>query len=365
MDGSDPTGAGRRPPVLPEVLLRRASAPCASAPGGAAGRPSPGFARAGAGRFAPIAAWGGILVQLLYPALDGVALRAATLGSVALFAVACAAHVLALHGPAVALRVITTACGIGLVLETIGLRTGFPFGSYTYSASLGPQVFGVPLIVPLAWLTISWPCLVLARRPAGGAGGGLRGRARTASIGAAGMAAWDLFWDPQLVAAGHWTWSHPHPGLPGVDGVPLTNAVGWLLGGFLLTALLDLVVPRSRPEDRAEPRRRRVRAGEGGRGRRLSVRGHDVVPALLLTWTWAGSVLANLVFFGEPALAGYGALALGATVLPYLRSLAGEDAPAPPGGQTPDREAPSPEPRDRGVRGGAPGGPVGTGTGPL
>jgi hypothetical protein len=175
------------------------------------------------------------------------------------------------------------------------------------------------------------------------------------------MAAWDLFWDPQLVAAGHWTWSHPHPGLPGVDGVPLTNAAGWLLGGFLLTALLDLVVPRS-----CHGCCGRARAGACGRDRQRAVRDQEAVrnrravPALLLTWTWAGSVLANLVFFGEPALAGYGALALGATVLPYLLSLAGVDAPAPAGG-----EALSPEPRDRGVRGGASGGPVGTGTGPL
>jgi putative membrane protein len=44
----------------------------------------------------------------------------------------------------------------------------------------------------------------------------------------------------------------------------------------------------------------------------------QVVPAALLAWTWLGSTLANLAFFGRPALAGYGCLALGVTVAPYL-----------------------------------------------
>ena len=32
--------------------------------------------------------------------------------------------------------------------------------------------------------------------------------------------------------AGYWTWAHPHPGLPGIGTVPLTNLAGWLLAGL-------------------------------------------------------------------------------------------------------------------------------------
>ena len=46
-----------------------------------------------------------------------------------------------------------------------------------------------------------------------------------------GLAAWDVFLDPQMVDDGHWRWADPTPGLPGVDGVPLTNFAGWLLVG--------------------------------------------------------------------------------------------------------------------------------------
>ncbi len=45
----------------------------------------------------------------------------------------------------------------------------------------------------------------------------------------AALAAWDVFLDPQMVDAGHWTWADPSPGLPGVAHVPLTNFAGWLL----------------------------------------------------------------------------------------------------------------------------------------
>ena len=309
-------------------------------------------------RTAVLAAAGGVLLQLLHPLVEGPALRAATPGSICLLALACTAHLLAHHGPVTTLRAVVTACGVGLGLEAVGLRTGIPFGSYHYTESLGPRVLGVPWIVPLAWLTIAWPCLVLARRLAAGAGrtaeaGGAAGtdgadrrapsRSRVVLLGATTMAAWDLVWDPQLVAAGHWVWSHPRPGLPGVDGVPVTNALGWLLGGALLTALLDLAVPgspgSSSPGSRAGAGRRSGPAGTaavpgGTAGSAVtagSAREREAVPAALLAWTWSGSVLANLVFFGEPALAGYGAVALGTTVLPYLRSLAGA-GPAARGG---------------------------------
>ncbi len=43
-----------------------------------------------------------------------------------------------------------------------------------------------------------------------------------------------------------------------------------------------------------------------------------VVPALLLAWTWAGSVVGNAAFFGRPAVAVWGGLLLGAFVVPYL-----------------------------------------------
>ena len=111
------------------------------------------------------------------------------------------------------------------------------------------------------------------------------------------LAAWDLFLDPQMVAAGHWTWAHPSPALPGVPGVPLTNYAGWVLVAVLLMAALNRLFPRRRAA--------------------------EDVPAAMLAWTWAGSTLGNAVFFGRPLVALWGGTLMGLLVLPYLLSWRG------------------------------------------
>ena len=162
-------------------------------------------------------------------------------------------------------------------------------------------MLGVPLLVPLAWTMMAYPALLLGRRLAGPGRRPAVRRTLTAALGGATLAAWDLFLDPQMVAAGHWAWTHPRPGLPGVPDVPLTNLGGWLLVGVVMTALLDRVLPAAGPAAPAAA---------------------EALPAALLAWTWLGSVAANLAFFGRPWVALYGGLALGVLVVPYLRALA-------------------------------------------
>jgi uncharacterized membrane protein len=246
-----------------------------------------------------------VLTQVAYPLLDGAALRAATVLGVLLFAAASVGHASVVLGARGGLALLVAAGGTGLLAEAMGVATGVPFGRYAYSGSLGPQVLGVPLLVPLAWTMMAYPALLLARRLAGHLDGPARPPALrwavTAVLGGATLAAWDLFLDPQMVAAGHWTWAHPRPGLPGVPDVPLTNLAGWLLVGVLMTAVLDRVLPSTpgaAPAATAE-----------------------ALPAALLAWTWLGSVVANLVFFGRPWVALYGGVALGVLVVPYLGAL--------------------------------------------
>lgn len=234
-----------------------------------------------------------ILTQISYPLLDGRALVLATAVAVLLFAATSLVHAHVTLGPRTAVLLLVVAGGLGLLAEAVGTATGFPFGPYGYTGTLGPAVATVPLVIPLAWTMMAWPALLAGRRLVAALGaGGVSGRALTALLGGLVLAAWDLYLDPQMVRAGHWVWAQPEPGLPGVPGIPLTNYAGWVLVSVVVVAALDAVVVR-RPVD-------------------------ERVPALLLGWTWLGSFVANLFFFGEPVVALYGVVGMGLLVGPYL-----------------------------------------------
>src|SRR5690606_38376651 len=57
------------------------------------------------------------------------------------------------------LLMLLVAAGITWAFEAVGTATGFPFGAYTYTDKLQPQIAHVPLLIPLAWfmmLPASW-----------------------------------------------------------------------------------------------------------------------------------------------------------------------------------------------------------------
>ncbi|MDN7121841.1 carotenoid biosynthesis protein [Nocardioides sp. ChNu-153] len=227
---------------------------------------------------------------MAFPFTDGGTLLLTT-ASVLLLASASLTHAAATRGPGTAATLLVVAGGGGLIAEAVGTRTGYPFGAYEYTGTLGLEVLDVPALVPLAWVMMAWPALVVARRLAGH-----RGPVATALVGALALTAWDVFLDPQMVDAGHWVWADPHPTLPGVTGIPLTNFAGWLLVSLLMVALLDRLVP-GRQEARAPLR-------------------DDAVPVVVYLWTYSSSVLAHLAFFGRPPVALVGGIVMGLVAVP-------------------------------------------------
>ena len=228
-------------------------------------------------------------MQICWPLTDGATRDLLTALTVVAFFLATLSHALLVRGFAWALGWVLIAGGIGLAAEVIGVRTGLPFGDYTYADRLGPAVFGVPVVIALAWAMMSYPCLLAARRLA-------RRPVPTALLAAVLLASWDLFLDPQMVHAGHWTWASSDPSLPGIPGVPMQNFAGWLLVALLLMAVLDRL-PRGVDDGAVPP---------------------DGVPAVLLTWTYLSSVLLNLAFAQRPGVALWGGVVMGAILLPYL-----------------------------------------------
>jgi putative membrane protein len=230
-----------------------------------------------------------ILLQISYPLLSGEALRVVTISTVYWGAGAMALHALLAFGARYAFTYLGVALPFGFLIELIGLKTGWPFGTYEYDPSLGPQLFDVPLVVPFAWAMIAHPILCAARRVAGN---------WVFLYGGFGLMAYDLFLDPQMVTAGRWTWEVTGSHVPFTPEVPLSNAFGWLLSGMALIAILHLALPRDR---------RKVSAS-------------FITIDIFLIWTWFAGVVSNLFFFDRPGIAFIFGITFGAILAPYIFS---------------------------------------------
>jgi uncharacterized membrane protein len=228
-----------------------------------------------------------VLVQIVYPLMPDTVRTEITVTSVLVFCAASMGDAARVHGVRGAAVLLAVAGGGGLLVEAVGMHTGVPFGAYAYTGDLGAEVLGVPAIVPLAWAMMAWPALVVGRA--------LARRLPVALVGGVALAAWDLFLDPQMVDAGHWTWAHPQPALPLVPGVPLTNYAGWLLVAVVIVGTLHRALPRhDRPSGPA---------------------------AALYLWAYGSSVLAHVVFFDRPGSAVVGGLVMGVPAVLFARAL--------------------------------------------
>lgn len=179
------------------------------------------------------------------------------------------------------------AISVTWLLEWIGSTTGFPFGEYNYSALLQPQLFGVPLLIPLAWLMMlppAWAITSAFVKPANT----WRARAAFALLAGIAFTAWDLYLDPQKVARGLWVWADSSGGY---FGIPWINYFGWLLTSALVTFLCG-------PSDLGAARQ---------------------PLALVYTLTWLLQAVGLGLFWGQPGPALVGFLGMGVFVVGFWR----------------------------------------------
>ncbi|MBN1137118.1 MAG: carotenoid biosynthesis protein [Anaerolineae bacterium] len=234
--------------------------------------------------------WLAVLVStpvVLWLAGEGPFPRAATLGVLAqaaatLFALACGWSARRLVGVAAVVLPATWA------VEKVGVTTGWLFGRYAYTGALQPQLAGVPIVIPLAWLMMlatAWAVAsaILPEQSAKAAGGpacpGWWYRLRYAALSGLAFAAWDLYLDPQMVARRLWLWEEPS----GYFGIPWLNYLGWWCSATLLTLI----------------------AGPGSRGMpRLRL-------MIIYSLTWLFQVVGLGFFWGQPGPALCGFVAMG------------------------------------------------------
>lgn len=222
-----------------------------------------------------------VALQIGYPLTHGAARDELTVLIVAGLAATCFVHAALTRGLPTAAWLLAVTAVPGWAVEALGVHTGFPFGSYSYSDELGPRPLGAPLLIGLAWTMLAWPAALVARRL-------VRSGPVRVVVGAWGLASADLFLDPQQVTAGHWTWRFPSPHLPGVHDVPLTNYMGWLLVALLLSVAVQSI------------------AGDGD----------DTVMVGVYLWLYVGWIVALAGFLDLVAAAGWGAIGMGVVAIP-------------------------------------------------
>lgn len=131
-----------------------------------------------------------------------------------------------------ALVVAVLVAALGWAVEWLGHNTGFPFGAYAYTATLQPQVGGVPLLIPLAWMMMMPPSWAVAHAITRRMDSQWRAPAFVL-VTLLAFTAWDLFLDPQMVGWNLWAWHDPS-GFT-YFGIPWSNYAGWLLSAGLIT----------------------------------------------------------------------------------------------------------------------------------
>ncbi len=127
--------------------------------------------------------------------------------------------------------------GISLSSEVCGVAYGLPFGKYSYTDLLGPQVWHVPLLIPMSWYFMAVACFRIAdslceKRPSA---------FFRILVAAFLLSAWDLTLDPAMSALSpFWVWEEK-----GIYyGSPLLNLFGWFVTGVVLMTALELLGTR-------------------------------------------------------------------------------------------------------------------------
>lgn len=230
----------------------------------------------------------GILAQIIYVFTDGRP-RVWVTVMVVLSFFACAALHAASESFLAFLTLMVAGVLLGFVAEFMGDRLGVPFGSYDYAPGTWLKVLGVPAIVPFAWAMIAWPAFVAGR---------MVGKPL---LGAPILAAWDLFLDPQMVDDGRWTWAKT--AWPKINGVPVSNLIGWLIVGALMMFFLDQGVNH--------------------------VIDFEGIPLLVLAWTAVSSFVGHLLFFGLRGSAVVGGIAMALALAPVVMAFLGSTGRRP------------------------------------
>jgi uncharacterized membrane protein len=133
------------------------------------------------------------------------------------------------------------ASGVSLFFENLSVITGFPYGLYNYSPSLG--VLPVPLIIIFEYFAMGYLSWILANVLTGQYSQKLKGKQvfLVPFIATFIMVMWDLTVDPiSSTLQGLWVWHNPGA----YFGVPLSNYFGWFMVVYLIFQLFGIYLTK-------------------------------------------------------------------------------------------------------------------------
>ncbi len=116
----------------------------------------------------------------------------------------------------------------GMFVEALGVNFGLLFGDYRYGENLGPKVLGVPLLIGINWVVLTFLTAYLSQR--------IFDKKWLACLaGAALMVALDFFIEPVAPVFDFWHWDAGH--------APLQNFVAWFFVALFLQVLIFNEIP--------------------------------------------------------------------------------------------------------------------------
>lgn len=115
---------------------------------------------------------------------------------------------------AMVVRVAGIAFGVGLLAEILGVNYGLIFGNYIYGENLGVKVFGVPLLIGVNWIVLTFITGATTSR-------WISNPCIAGIVGALLMVVLDLFIEPVAPKFDFWSFDTPT--------APFQNYLGWFL----------------------------------------------------------------------------------------------------------------------------------------
>lgn len=108
---------------------------------------------------------------------------------------------------------------VGYSMEFLSINTGIPFGTYYYTAALGPKLGPVPIFIPFLWSSLFFYAL----------------EASSLFLAPFLMVSFDLSFDPRY-SRELWHWTVPTQ----YFGDPISNFLGWFFVSFIIAFILYL-----------------------------------------------------------------------------------------------------------------------------